>query len=115
VVDGWTVLTAMAGRTTRCRLGPLVSNFVLHPPLAMARLVTTLDAISGGRLDVGLGMGGAAVCRAASSVFERSAPLADRFENGLDSLIQLLEDVPLPLAQLIAQYTRDSELPDDAQ
>jgi alkanesulfonate monooxygenase SsuD/methylene tetrahydromethanopterin reductase-like flavin-dependent oxidoreductase (luciferase family) len=98
--DGWTVLTAMAGRTTSCRLGPLVSNFVLHPPLAMARLVTTLDTISGGRLDVGLGMGGAAVCRAASSVFERGAPLADRFENGLDSLIQLLEDVPLPLAQV---------------
>src|SRR5579863_6839279 len=88
--DGWTVLAAMAERTSRCRLGPLVSNFVLHPPLRMARLTTTLDAISKGRLDLGLGMGGAPVCRSANSVFERGAALADRFERGLDSLIKVL-------------------------
>jgi alkanesulfonate monooxygenase SsuD/methylene tetrahydromethanopterin reductase-like flavin-dependent oxidoreductase (luciferase family) len=96
--DGWTLLAAMAATTSRCRIGPLVSNFVLHSPLRMARLTTTLDAISNGRLNLGLGMGGASVCRSASSVFEGRPALADRFENGLDSLIKLLDGDPLPLA-----------------
>jgi alkanesulfonate monooxygenase SsuD/methylene tetrahydromethanopterin reductase-like flavin-dependent oxidoreductase (luciferase family) len=96
--DGWTLLAAMAETTSRCRIGPLVSNFVLHPPLRMARLTATLDALSNGRLNLGLGMGGASVCRSASSVFERGPALADRFEKGLDSLIKLLEGEPLPLA-----------------
>ena len=69
--DGWTLLAAMAVTTSRCRIGPLVSNFVLHSPLRMARLTTTLDGISNGRLNLGLGMGGASVCRSASSVYER--------------------------------------------
>lgn len=99
-VDGWTVLAARAERTSRCRLGPLVSNFVLHPPLGMARLASTLDAISNGRLDLGLGMGDAPVCRSASSVVERRAALADRFEDGLGSLIQILDDEPLRLTEV---------------
>jgi alkanesulfonate monooxygenase SsuD/methylene tetrahydromethanopterin reductase-like flavin-dependent oxidoreductase (luciferase family) len=98
--DGWTVLAAMASTTSTCRIGPLVSNFVLHSPLQMARLATTLDAISNGRLDLGLGMGGASVCRSASSVFDDRPALADRFEDGLDSLIKILDDVPLPLAEV---------------
>jgi alkanesulfonate monooxygenase SsuD/methylene tetrahydromethanopterin reductase-like flavin-dependent oxidoreductase (luciferase family) len=81
-------------RTTSRRV--LVSNFVLHPP----RLTTTLDAISNGRLNLGLGMGGASVCRSANSVFERGPALADRFEKGLDSLIKLLDGEPLPLAEV---------------
>jgi alkanesulfonate monooxygenase SsuD/methylene tetrahydromethanopterin reductase-like flavin-dependent oxidoreductase (luciferase family) len=99
-LDGWTVLAAMAQRTTRCRIGPLVSNFVLHSPLQMARLTTTVDAISNGRVTLGLGMGHAAVCRSASSIFEPGPALADRFETGLTSLIKILDGKPLPLAQV---------------
>jgi alkanesulfonate monooxygenase SsuD/methylene tetrahydromethanopterin reductase-like flavin-dependent oxidoreductase (luciferase family) len=98
--DGWTLLAAMATTTGSSRIGPLVSNFVLHPPLRMARLTTTLDAISNGRFNLGLGMGGASVCRSASSVFERGPALADRFEKGLDSLIKLLDGEPLSLAEV---------------
>ena len=89
-------------------LGPLVSNFVLHSPLRMARLTTTLDAISEGRVDLGLGMGGAPICRSASSVFERGATLADRFEDGLDSLIKVLDDEPLALAEVPMTGERSS-------
>lgn len=99
-LDGWTVLAAIATTTSRCRIGPLVTNFVLHSPLQVARLTTTLDAISDGRLDLGLGMGGPPVCRAASSIFDSPAALADRFEDGLDSLIKILDDEPLPLPQV---------------
>jgi alkanesulfonate monooxygenase SsuD/methylene tetrahydromethanopterin reductase-like flavin-dependent oxidoreductase (luciferase family) len=95
--EGWTLLGAMATVTQRCRLGPLVSTFVLHPPLHLARLATTVDGLSDGRLDLGLGMGGAAVCRSAAGVPDDGPGLADRFERGLATLLDILDGVPLPL------------------
>jgi len=53
----WTTLSALAGATTRIRLGQLVlCNPFRHPPL-LAKESATLDAISGGRLILGLGAG----------------------------------------------------------
>jgi alkanesulfonate monooxygenase SsuD/methylene tetrahydromethanopterin reductase-like flavin-dependent oxidoreductase (luciferase family) len=95
--DGWTLLGALATTTQRCRLGPLVSTFVYHPPLHMARLAATVDALSDGRLDLGLGMGGAAVCRAAAGVPDDGPGLADRFERGLVALLEILGGTPFPL------------------
>jgi alkanesulfonate monooxygenase SsuD/methylene tetrahydromethanopterin reductase-like flavin-dependent oxidoreductase (luciferase family) len=103
--EGWTLLACIAERTT-CRIGPLVSNFVLHPPLALARLTTTLDAISNGRLDLGLGMGGTPVCRSASGVFDDGPALFERFETGVECLIRILENQPLPLAEVPRIGTR---------
>jgi alkanesulfonate monooxygenase SsuD/methylene tetrahydromethanopterin reductase-like flavin-dependent oxidoreductase (luciferase family) len=97
-LDGWTVLTAIAHRTARCRIGPLVSNFVLHPPMRLARLSGTVDALSGGRLDLGLGMGSAPACRAAASVFDTGPELAHRFERGVQTLVTLFEGRALALA-----------------
>jgi alkanesulfonate monooxygenase SsuD/methylene tetrahydromethanopterin reductase-like flavin-dependent oxidoreductase (luciferase family) len=48
------------------------------------------------------------VCSSASSVFERGAALADGFEDGLDSLIQILDDEPLPLAEVPMKGERRS-------
>ena len=95
--EGWTLLGALATATQRCRLGPLVSTFVLHPPLHLARLAATVDALSDGRLDLGLGLGGAAVCRAASGVSDDGPGLAGRFERGLVALLGIFAGVPLPL------------------
>jgi alkanesulfonate monooxygenase SsuD/methylene tetrahydromethanopterin reductase-like flavin-dependent oxidoreductase (luciferase family) len=95
--DCWSVLTAIAMRTRRCRVGPLVSNFVVQSPLRMALLATTLDTISNGRLDLGIGLGGAPVCSAASSVFEPFPALADRFETGIESLLRILSHEPMDL------------------
>jgi alkanesulfonate monooxygenase SsuD/methylene tetrahydromethanopterin reductase-like flavin-dependent oxidoreductase (luciferase family) len=101
-LDAWTVLAAIAERTSRCRIGILVSNFVLHPPLQMARLTVTLDAVSGGRLELGLGLGNAPVCRSAASVWDDGPALADRLEQGISSLVQILGDVPLALPRVPA-------------
>lgn len=53
--DAFVYLAAIAARTTRVRLGTYVYNIGLRHPFVTARAVTTLDVISGGRVDLGIG------------------------------------------------------------
>jgi alkanesulfonate monooxygenase SsuD/methylene tetrahydromethanopterin reductase-like flavin-dependent oxidoreductase (luciferase family) len=55
--DGWTVLAVMAQQTTRIRIGTLVSNPVLRPPALLAKEALTVDHLSEGRLELGIGTG----------------------------------------------------------
>src|SRR5919107_3243021 len=55
--DGGTVLAIMAKETTRIRIGTLVSNPVLRPPALLAKEALTVDHLSGGRLELGIGTG----------------------------------------------------------
>lgn len=55
--DGWTVLAALAVATTTARLGSLVSNPVLRPPDLLARQALSMDHLSVGRLQLGIGTG----------------------------------------------------------
>lgn len=50
-------LAFVAGHTTRIRLGVSVLNIPFFSPALMAKQLATLDAVCGGRLDVGLGIG----------------------------------------------------------
>lgn len=54
-LDGWTALGAIARETSRIRLGTLVSSLTLRNPVAVAKQSVTLDYISGGRFELGLG------------------------------------------------------------
>ena len=55
--EAWTTLAAIAQATTTIELGPLVASTSFHAPAMLAKQAATVDAISQGRLIVGLGAG----------------------------------------------------------
>jgi len=56
--DTWTLLTALAMRTQRIAVFPDVANLPLRPPAVLAKAAASLDVLSGGRVELGLGAGG---------------------------------------------------------
>jgi alkanesulfonate monooxygenase SsuD/methylene tetrahydromethanopterin reductase-like flavin-dependent oxidoreductase (luciferase family) len=87
LADGFGFLAAGAAATQRIELGTLVASATLHSPVALARLATTVDEISGGRFVLGLGAGSprcAAADRAEDpsprEMFERFADVVDGYE-----------------------------------
>lgn len=58
VLEAWTTLTAVAARTERIRLGTFVANVMNRHPAVLARMAATFQEMSGGRLVLGIGIGG---------------------------------------------------------
>jgi alkanesulfonate monooxygenase SsuD/methylene tetrahydromethanopterin reductase-like flavin-dependent oxidoreductase (luciferase family) len=56
-LDAWATLAALAARTERIRLGTMVSPVTFRPPSVLAKSVATVDRISGGRAELGIGAG----------------------------------------------------------
>jgi alkanesulfonate monooxygenase SsuD/methylene tetrahydromethanopterin reductase-like flavin-dependent oxidoreductase (luciferase family) len=56
-LDTWALLAYLAGRTERIRLFPDVANLPLRPPALMAKAAASVDRLSGGRFELGLGAG----------------------------------------------------------
>src|ERR1700737_4751281 len=57
ILEAWTAIAALAANTERIRIGTLVTNAALRNPMLLARQALTVDQVSGGRLDVGIGAG----------------------------------------------------------
>jgi alkanesulfonate monooxygenase SsuD/methylene tetrahydromethanopterin reductase-like flavin-dependent oxidoreductase (luciferase family) len=57
-LDTWTLLVAMAMRTKNIQVFPDVANLPLRPPAILAKAAASLDLLSGGRTELGLGAGG---------------------------------------------------------
>ncbi|WP_338930766.1 TIGR03619 family F420-dependent LLM class oxidoreductase [Streptomyces netropsis] len=87
VHDPLVTLSFLAAHTTRIRLGVAVLVMPLHTPAVLAKQLTTLDLLSGGRLDVGLGNGWAPEEYAAAGVTGRDlGRRADDFLTCLKTL-----------------------------
>jgi F420-dependent oxidoreductase-like protein len=56
-LEGWVTLTALAQATHRVRLGTLVTGIHYRHPAVLANMAATLDIVSGGRLELGIGAG----------------------------------------------------------
>ena len=86
MLEGYTTLGFLAGRTERMRLGLLVTGTTYRHPGLLAKIVTTLDVLSGGRAQFGIG----------AAWYEREhrglgvpyPPLAERFER-LEETLQI--------------------------
>lgn len=57
-LDTWTLMSFVAARTRRVRLAANVTNLPLRPPAVLARSIASLDLLSEGRIELGLGAGG---------------------------------------------------------
>ncbi len=56
-VDTWTLLSMIAASTERIGLFPDVASLPLRPPAVLAKAAASLDVLSGGRVELGLGAG----------------------------------------------------------
>jgi F420-dependent oxidoreductase-like protein len=90
-LEGWVTLTALAKATTRLRIGNLVSGIHYRHPALLANMATTLDIISGGRLELGIGAGwNEEESGAYGMELGTPAERSDRFEEACEVLLGLL-------------------------
>lgn len=110
--DGWTVLAAMATETTRIRIGTLVSNPILRPPALLVKEALTVDHLSGGRLELGIGTGIAGFDHAAMGIDYWSAgERAARFSEYVEVVDGLLRSSPSRAYSFEGRYYRTREAP----
>src|ERR1700674_2508560 len=57
LLEAWTTLAALAITTERIRVGTMITNVATRNPAMLAKQALTVDQISGGRLDIGVGRG----------------------------------------------------------
>ncbi len=86
MLEGYTSLGFVAGQTSRLRLGLLVTGVTYRHPGLLAKIVTTLDVLSGGRAE--LGIGAAWYEREHRGLGVDFPPLAERFER-LEETLQI--------------------------
>ena len=88
VMDCWTLMAALAATTKRVTIGPLVSCMSYRNPAVLAKIAATVDAISGGRVILGIGAGDFEEEHAQFGA--RWDHRIGRFEEGLQILVPLL-------------------------
>jgi F420-dependent oxidoreductase-like protein len=98
-LETWVALTLTAAETTRLRFGPLVCPITFRHPALLARMAAAVDALSGGRLVLGMGAGwNAQEHRAFGLPFPPLKARMDMLEEGLEVIVRLLGDEPARFA-----------------
>src|SRR5262245_48608099 len=89
--EGWTMLAAMAEATSRIRIGCQVSGMIYRHPAVLANMAATVDVISNGRLELGVGAGWNQMeCDAYGIELPPMKERFDRFDEGVEAIVRLL-------------------------
>jgi F420-dependent oxidoreductase-like protein len=92
-VEGWTMLAAMGQATRRIRIGCQVTGMIYRHPAVLANMAATVDIISEGRLEIGLGAGwNQQECDAYGIALPPLKERFDRFDEGVEVIVRLLSD-----------------------
>ena len=106
-LEAWTMLAAMAQATKRVRIGCQVSGMIYRHPAVLANMAATVDIISGGRLDIGVGAGwNKQECDAYGITLPPLKERFDRFDEGVEALIMLLTQEHSDFAGTYVQLTK---------
>ena len=90
-LEGWVTMTALAQATKRIRIGCLVTGIVYRHPAVLANMAATLDIISGGRLELGIGAAwNEEECKAYGIELGSLRERFDRFDEACEVIISLL-------------------------
>jgi len=88
-VDAWTLLAAMAARTTRIRLGTMLTPLPWRRPWKVASQVATLDQLSGGRAILAVGLGATDTYLPRTGEVTGLHDRAERLDEGIDLIREL--------------------------
>lgn len=92
-MEGWVTLSALAQATSRIRVGSMVNGIHYRHPALVANMAASLDIVSGGRLDLGLGAGWNEEESGAYGIELGSLKTRfDRFDEGVEVIVGLLSD-----------------------
>jgi alkanesulfonate monooxygenase SsuD/methylene tetrahydromethanopterin reductase-like flavin-dependent oxidoreductase (luciferase family) len=101
------MLAAMAQATRRIRIGCQVTGMIYRHPAVLANMAATVDIISGGRLELGLGAGwNQEECDAYGIELPPLRDRMDAFDEGVEAVVRLLRD---PVTTMHGRYVRLSE------
>jgi F420-dependent oxidoreductase-like protein len=90
-LEGWTMLAALAQATRRIRLGVQVTGMIYRHPAVLANMAATVDIVSGGRLELGVGAGWNQMeCDAYGIELPPMRERFDRFDEGVEAIVRLL-------------------------
>ncbi len=103
-LEAWTTIAAAAQATRRIRVGCQVLGMIYRHPAVLANMAATLDIVSGGRLELGLGAGWNKMeCDAYGIELPALRERFDRFDEGVQAIITLLAE---PTSTFTGRYVQ---------
>src|SRR3954462_13079148 len=106
-LEAWTMLAAMAQATRRIRIGCQVTGMIYRHPAVLANMAATIDLISEGRLELGVGAGwNQQECDAYGIELPPLGERFDRFDEGVEAIVGLLSQ---PVTTFHGRHVRLTE------